>query len=89
MKKYLILLCSAMTFLACSAQQKISLPEIPPPPAITVSKLGEGESAIRLSEVKVDVKVIGPMAVTTLDMIFYNPNSRILEGDFQFPLAEG
>lgn len=48
-----------------------------------------GEAAIRISDVKIDVKVIGPLAVTTVDMVFYNPNDRTLEGELQFPLAEG
>ncbi len=58
-------------------------------PNIQVNNLSKGESPVRISDVKIDVKVIGGLAVTTVDMTFYNPNNRILEGELQFPLADG
>lgn len=58
-------------------------------PAIEVKSLLPGEKPVRISDVKIDVKVVGSLAVTTVDMTFFNPNIRILEGELQFPLAEG
>ena len=42
-----------------------------------------------LQDLSVDILVIGQTAVTTMEMTFYNPNSRVMEGEFQFPLADG
>jgi tetratricopeptide (TPR) repeat protein len=47
------------------------------------------ESPMQLDELKIDIKVIGQIAITTMDMTYYNNNSRIMEGEFNFPLAEG
>lgn len=58
-------------------------------PTMEVAALQPSESPVRVIDVKIDVKVIGSMAVTTVEMIFFNPNNRILEGQFQFPLGEG
>ncbi|MCR4714623.1 MAG: DUF2135 domain-containing protein [Treponemataceae bacterium] len=43
----------------------------------------------RLSELSVEVEVMGNIATTKLDMIFVNETNRILEGEFEFPLGEG
>lgn len=88
MKKILTFLLTVLTIHACTAQQTTQR-ETLPPPSIQVNNLHTGESPIRVSDVKIDMKVIGGMAVTTVDMTFYNPNNRILEGELQFPLAEG
>ena len=42
-----------------------------------------------LQDLSVDILVIGQTAVTTMEMTFYNPNTRVMEGEFQFPLADG
>lgn len=42
-----------------------------------------------LQDLSIDILVIGQTAVTTMEMTFYNPNSRVMEGEFQFPLANG
>lgn len=47
-----------------------------------------GEETISVKKLKVDVVVIGDIAITTFDMHFYNPNNRILEGELSFPLEE-
>ncbi len=44
---------------------------------------------LKLSILKVDVKVIGNFATTTYDMKFFNGTDRTLEGELQFPLGEG
>ena len=58
-------------------------------PIIEIPELRPEESPVRITDVKIDVKVVGSMAVTTVDMILSNPNRRILEGQFEFPLGEG
>ena len=42
-----------------------------------------------LQDLSIDILVIGQTAVTTMEITFYNPNSRVMEGEFQFPLADG
>lgn len=44
---------------------------------------------LKLSTLKVDVKIIGNFATTTYDMQFYNELDRTLEGELRFPLGEG
>jgi hypothetical protein len=59
-------------------------------PVMKVSNLNKiTENPMRLDILKVDIKVIGQIAVTTLDMTYYNGNNRVMEGEFSFPLGEG
>ena len=46
-------------------------------------------SQLKLSSLKVDVKIIGNFATTTYDMKFYNELDSTLEGELAFPLGEG
>ena len=46
-----------------------------------------GEAPIRLRSLDVDAKVYGFMASTRLELEFYNPNNRVLEGEFVLPLT--
>ena len=47
------------------------------------------EQPVRLASLQVDVEVSGGAAETRVQMVFFNPNPRILEGKLQFPLAPG
>ena len=47
------------------------------------------EQPVRLASLQVDVEVVGGAAETRVQMVFFNPNHRILEGKLQFPLAPG
>ena len=44
---------------------------------------------IVLQDMHIDIYVVGQTAVTTMEMVFYNPNGRVMEGEFEFPLADG
>jgi tetratricopeptide (TPR) repeat protein len=69
------------------AQQKRP---IPLNPIMKVTNLNNAnEEPMKLKVLKIDIKVIGQIAVTTLDMTYYNNNARIMEGEFNFPLGEG
>jgi tetratricopeptide (TPR) repeat protein len=64
--------------------------QIPVNPVMKISNPdNKNEDPMKLTILGVDVKVIGQIAVTTLDMTFYNSNTRIMEGEFNFPLGEG
>jgi hypothetical protein len=58
-------------------------------PTVTISDEAGKKSALRMSELHVDVKVVGNLATTTMEMTFFNDLNRILEGELNFPLAEG
>lgn len=42
-----------------------------------------------LSSLDIKVNIIGNVATTTYDMLFYNPTDQVLEGELSFPLDEG
>ena len=44
---------------------------------------------MQLQELSMDILVMGQTAVTTMEMAFYNPNDRVMEGEFEFPLSNG
>ena len=44
---------------------------------------------IELRGLDVKSNIAGGYAWTTVEMTFFNPNSRVLEGELQFPLADG
>ena len=47
------------------------------------------EQPVLLDNLSIRIYVIGNLAITSYDMSFYNPNNRVLEGNFTFPLSEG
>lgn len=60
-------------------------------PALLIKK-SDGDTAsapLRVSNVKVDVKVSGNIATTLYDLTYCNDLDRILDGQFCFPLGEG
>lgn len=44
---------------------------------------------LKISDLRIDVRAVGNLARTTIEMTFYNDRNRILEGSFIFPLGEG
>ncbi|MDR1622568.1 MAG: DUF2135 domain-containing protein [Synergistaceae bacterium] len=47
------------------------------------------EKPVELRELHIQSDVMGHLAQTTVEMTFYNPNGRVLEGELQFPLLDG
>lgn len=47
------------------------------------------DGSVSLQDLSVKVDVVGNIATTTFDMTFHNSSSRVLEGEFEFPLGEG
>lgn len=81
MKKTSLLFILLLSVIAGWAQLRV--------PTIRVQNLEKEEQPVRISQLQIDVKVIGSLAVTTVDMTFFNPNLRVLEGELEFPLADG
>ena len=46
-------------------------------------------AAVTVQSADITTEVTGRFAVTTFDLVFANPNSRVLEGTFEFPLLDG
>lgn len=79
--KRLILILSFLSFVSTSVFAQLGIP--------TIQSSSADDKDIELRDLKVNVDVIGNVATTTFDMTFYNPTTRTLEGEFNFPLAEG
>lgn len=48
-----------------------------------------GDDKLGITSLDIKVEVVGNIATTTYDMLFYNPTTNILEGELAFPLGEG
>jgi Ca-activated chloride channel homolog len=59
-----------------------------PPPALMIQD-NDRSKPLEMSEVDVDVRIVGQIAETRMTMTFYNPQSRNMAGDLFFPLPEG
>ncbi|MGE4070714.1 MAG: VIT domain-containing protein [Lysobacterales bacterium] len=86
MYRYLLLL----TCLALPVAQAQN-PDVAPlvqPPQVWIAP-SSGLQPITLGELDIQIRTQGFIARTTLELRFDNPNSRVLEGEFVFPLAAG
>lgn len=79
MQKRIILLLAFLLLTVAIVQAQV--------PALTVKK--PGEQPIVLAGLDSRVRIFGHLAETSMTMKFYNPNSRVLEGELEFPLPEG
>ena len=61
--------------------------DIPLPPRLVISSATE--KPVTLEGVKIATDIRGSLAVTSVEMRFFNPNARQLEGELQFPLLDG
>ena len=57
------------------------------PPRLMIST--PTETPVRIESVKIRTEVNGSLALTEVEMVFRNPNARVLEGELQFPLLDG
>ena len=61
----------------------------PPPQPPRLNIVGATEQPVTLRSVRIDAEISGSVAHTEVELVFYNPNRRVLEGELQFPLLEG
>ena len=60
------------------------------PPRLTVAQGNNGaQTPVVLQAIRIDTEISGSRALTTVEMTFFNPNARVLEGELQFPLLDG
>ena len=48
-----------------------------------------GERPVALRSVAIRTEISGSLALTSVELTFFNPNRRLLEGELQFPLLDG
>lgn len=87
---FILILMAACAF----AQNRITPPVVIPPvrplpPRIIMTVPEAAKDSIKLSDLSVKVEVAGNVATTTCDMVFTNSSSKVLEGEFEFPLGQG
>lgn len=58
-------------------------------PTMKIRNGKTAETPLQIELFNIDIKVVGQIAVTTIDITYRNPNNRVLEGEFNFPLGEG
>lgn len=76
------LLWCMLTWTAAAAAQETAFR----PPRLTVA---DGQQAPVLRSVTLHSEISGNVAETAVEMLFHNPNPRVLEGQLQFPLLAG
>jgi hypothetical protein len=64
-----------------------SAQSLPQPPQLRIA--APAEKPVALEAVKISTDIRGSLAVTSVEMRFFNPNARQLEGELQFPLLDG
>jgi len=73
--------------LAAAAAAQAQGLRMPPPVRMLVDD--RGAQPIEIQKLDIDAAISGSTAETTVRIVFYNPNRRQLEGNLQFPLADG
>jgi Ca-activated chloride channel homolog len=81
----LVLLLCALPVQALSPPPR---PAPPPPPTVWIAP-DSGNEPIRLESVDIRIEAQGFLARTRIELSFHNPNARVLEGEFVFPLGTG
>jgi tetratricopeptide (TPR) repeat protein len=84
--------CTAILCLAFSCAEVKKAHQLRPlPSAIPHLNIVSDTTAAALKISMLDIKTVvaANIATTTFEIKFYNPNDKILEGEFEFPLADG
>ncbi|MDE2427438.1 MAG: DUF2135 domain-containing protein [Burkholderiales bacterium] len=64
-------------------------PAFPIPPIRPILATPEARIPVRLESAQIRTDINGSAARTVIELRFYNPNDRILEGQLEFPLTNG
>lgn len=79
-----LLLCAFTT-----AAQTHGRPAVRPVRAVPLLQVAGAEQPIVLSRASLEGEVQAGIAQTRVTLEFHNPNRRVMEGELQFPLADG
>ena len=81
-------LLAAFVAFGASAQSLRRPPHpLPRPPHLVIAS--PAEKPVALESVKIGTDIRGSLAMTSVEMRFFNPNARQLEGELEFPLLDG
>ena len=88
------LACLLTASLTASAKEPVVIPRphpIPPirPPVIHPVDLRANEKPIAVEKTEADVEENAYFKRVKASFVFTNPNSRVMQGDFEFPIPEG
>ncbi|NDI85251.1 VIT domain-containing protein [Undibacterium crateris] len=77
-----------------SSQLSAQIQTLPPDtnrilPVPPVLRIPEAKIPVRLDQVSLKTQISGSQARSVIELSFYNPNERVLEGQLEFPLANG
>ncbi len=86
MKKFMLMLAILMLS-NLFAKSVVSERRIILPPTVTLND--PTLKNIKLSELNIESQVVANIATSTYELVFYNPNNRILEGELVFSLLDG
>ena len=64
-------------------------PVMPPRPPMVWVDPQTKLAAMQLQAAEITIQVAGHVATTRMELSFYNPNGRVIEGELVFPLGEG
>lgn len=78
----------SLLLVVTSLVQAQSPTERPQQPAIWIEP-ATGQQPIRLAAVDIQIQTSGFLARTRIELSFHNPNARVMEGEFVFPLGAG
>ncbi|HEY0817594.1 MAG TPA: VIT domain-containing protein, partial [Rhizobacter sp.] len=84
--------CLSALAAACAAPRALALaPPARPfePPVLRMRLQDAGAEPVRVQRASVQAEVVGHAAQLRVELVFFNPNGRVLEGELQFPLAHG
>ncbi|MBL0728621.1 VIT domain-containing protein [Piscinibacter sp. HJYY11] len=77
---------------ACAAPSALALaPPARPfePPMLRMRLQDPAAEPVRVQRASVRAEVVGHAAQMRVELVFFNPNGRVLEGELQFPLGHG
>lgn len=80
----------SLSLFSAHALSPVAPGKLPPwvGPRIVLPPVFVNEKPIQLQSLRIAGDVTGASASTEIDMTFFNPNQRILEGELQFPLLD-
>lgn len=85
---FVFIFLNLVLFHTNSSAQQINADSLPPAPNIRLKNTKDSTAYLGLDKLAISIKIIGNIAITTLDMTFYNGFDRTMEGELNFPLAE-
>lgn len=84
--------CLSALLGACAAPAALALaPPARPfePPMLRMRLPDHAAEPVRVQSASVRAEVVGHAAQMRVELVFFNPNGRVLEGELQFPLGHG